>query len=101
MTLLHDVDNAPPGRASGRPAAAEQLAALIRDRTAVVGVIGFGHVGLPLALSFAEGGFRALGFDIDRIKVDTLSRGESPIQYVEPARVRAALDAGKLAATVD
>jgi UDP-N-acetyl-D-glucosamine dehydrogenase len=101
MDLLRDVDAAAPGRASGRPAAAESLAALIRGRAAVVGVIGFGHVGLPLAISFAEGGFRVLGFDIDRAKVEVLSRGESPIRYLDAARVRALLDTQKLAVTAD
>ena len=47
--------------------------ARIEDRTALVGIIGLGYVGLPLALTFAEKGFRVLGFDVDPKKVDALN----------------------------
>src|SRR5438105_15817295 len=73
----------------------------IAARTAVVGVIGQGYVGLPLALVFGEAGFQVLGFDIDPAKVAALSRGESFIQHIGSDRIRAAVAGGKYAATTD
>jgi UDP-N-acetyl-D-glucosamine dehydrogenase len=73
----------------------------IASRDAVVGVIGQGYVGLPLALVFHEGGFRVLGFDVDPAKVASLSRGESFIQHIGSERVTAAIDSGKYAVTAD
>ena len=61
----------------------------VTSRSAVVGVIGQGYVGLPLALVFAEAGFRAIGFDIDPRKVETLRRGQSYIKHVGSERVAA------------
>jgi UDP-N-acetyl-D-glucosamine dehydrogenase len=73
----------------------------IRARTAVVGIIGQGYVGLPLALVFHQAGFRVLGFDIDPAKVAALSRGQSFIQHIGSERVAAAVASGKYAATSD
>src|SRR5262245_12062568 len=58
-------------------------------RSAVVGVFGLGYVGLPLALRFAEAGFRTIGFDIDGGKVEALNQGRSYIKTVRAERVRA------------
>jgi UDP-N-acetyl-D-glucosamine dehydrogenase len=63
-----------------------KLRAAIGRRTAVVGVIGLGYVGLPVAWAFAAAGYRVLGFDIDHAKVDRLNRGESYIGHI-PADV--------------
>ena len=54
----------------------------IRTKTATVGIIGLGYVGLPLARAFANNGFRVLGFDIDTRKVDALNAGRSYIQQI-------------------
>jgi len=62
--------------------AAEQLLAKIESKQAVVGIIGLGYVGLPLAEAFAAGGFQVLGFDIDARKVERLARGESYIGHI-------------------
>src|SRR5660398_156052 len=59
----------------------------IEDRTAVVGVIGQGYVGLPLGLVFVNAGFRVLGFDVDSEKVARLERGDSYIRHIGPERV--------------
>jgi UDP-N-acetyl-D-glucosamine dehydrogenase len=60
----------------------------IENREAVVGVIGLGYVGLPLAIAFAEAGFRVMGIDLDQKKVDALNRGESYIEDI-PSEVLA------------
>lgn len=73
----------------------------VGDRSAVVGVVGLGYVGLPLALRFVEAGFRVVGFDVDRRKVEELSAGRSYIDYIGPERIAAAVRAGTLSATVN
>lgn len=59
----------------------------IRSGTAVVGIIGLGYVGLPLAAKFSRR-FRVLGFDIDSGKVATLNRGESYIGHIPADQIR-------------
>ncbi|MBI5068802.1 MAG: nucleotide sugar dehydrogenase [Deltaproteobacteria bacterium] len=73
----------------------------VADRSAVVGVIGQGYVGLPLALVFQEAGFRVIGFDLDPAKIAAISRGESYIKHIGPERVAAAVKTGKYTATTD
>ena len=58
------------------------LEAKLREKSATVGVIGLGYVGLPLARAFATAGFRVLGFDLDTAKVQKLNRGESYIKQI-------------------
>lgn len=70
-------------------------------RTAVVGVVGLGYVGLPLVLAYARSGFTALGFDIDERKPEALLKGESYIKHIPGSQVEAARAAGKLDATTD
>ncbi len=73
----------------------------IHSRTARVGIIGQGYVGLPLALVFREAGLAVIGFDIDARKVDALRRGDSYIKHIGPERVAAAVASGKFEATTD
>jgi len=73
----------------------------IASRATMVGVIGQGYVGLPLALVFHQAGFRVLGFDIDPVKVAALSRGESIIQHIGSERVATAIASGKYNVTAD
>ncbi len=80
---------------------AELLRGRIDSGTARVGVVGLGYVGLPLSLAFAERGFEVLGFDVDPVKVEALSRGESYIAHLDGGRVREAVEAGRLKATGD
>lgn len=77
-----------------------QLFAELANRTAVIGIFGLGYVGLPLALRFSEVGFRVLGFDIDRAKIDALNSGQSYIGHIESAAVTRARKSG-LEATGD
>jgi UDP-N-acetyl-D-glucosamine dehydrogenase len=58
------------------------LEAAIREKTARVGVIGLGYVGLPLVRAFLTAGYRTLGFDVDQAKVDRLLAGESYISHI-------------------
>ena len=55
-----------------------------------VAIVGAGYVGVPLALTFADKGFRVLGFDVDAEKVAALNRGECYIRHVDSVRVRQA-----------
>ena len=65
------------------------------------GVIGLGYVGLPLVVAFARAGVPAVGFDVDAERTGAIRRGESYIADVAAADVKAAVDAGVLAATTD
>ena len=77
------------------------LAARIADRTAVVGVIGMGYVGLPLGLAIHGAGYKVVGFDLDIDKVDRLNAGASYIRHIPSERISAAVSGGKFEATVD
>jgi UDP-N-acetyl-D-glucosamine dehydrogenase len=72
----------------------EDLLQRIERRSATVGIIGMGYVGLPLALVFHEAGFPVVGFDVDPSKIDALHRGESYIRHIGPDRVAAAFGVG-------
>ena len=66
----------------------QALESRICDRRSVVGIIGLGYVGLPLARGFSAQRFRVLGFDVDRKKIDSLARGESYIGHIDAATIR-------------
>src|SRR5262249_8699605 len=63
-------------------------------RQAVIGIIGLGYVGIPLALRFSSAGFRVLGFDIDADRVRTLNAGKSPIAHIPAGEVAGMVKAG-------
>ena len=73
----------------------------IRARSARVGVIGLGYVGLPLAVEFAHTGFDVTGFDVDSAKTDQINAGRSYIPDVGEADLAACVRAGTLRATTD
>ncbi|HXY42405.1 MAG TPA: nucleotide sugar dehydrogenase [Vicinamibacteria bacterium] len=77
------------------------LSQAIADRSARVGVIGLGYVGLPLALLFEEAGFSVTGFDVDPAKTEALARGESYIRHIGKERVAQAFSRGRIEATSD
>jgi UDP-N-acetyl-D-glucosamine dehydrogenase len=80
---------------------ADQLHQKLTSRTAHVGVIGLGYVGLPLAIELARAGFRTTGVDLDARKVAAINAGESYIQDVPTADVARYTHAGLLSATAD
>jgi UDP-N-acetyl-D-glucosamine dehydrogenase len=73
----------------------------IKERTACVGVVGLGYVGLPLAVEFAKAGFRVIGYDVSERVVTQLNEGVSHIQDVSSSDVAQQIEAGKLEATTD
>jgi UDP-N-acetyl-D-glucosamine dehydrogenase len=80
---------------------AEALQDKIKARTARVGVVGLGYVGLPLAVEFARAGFQVTGIDIDESKIAALNRGESYVQDVPTATLKRHVESGKFDATTD
>jgi len=86
-----------PARATARKALEEK----IRSKTARVGVIGLGYVGLPLAVEFAKAGFSVTGIDIQESKVARLNGGESYVQDVSNHALGPLVDSGRFRATTD
>jgi UDP-N-acetyl-D-glucosamine dehydrogenase len=80
---------------------ADELFSRIEERTARVAIVGLGYVGLPLAETFAWGGYPVLGFDIDADKVAKLNRGESYIGHICTERVGELIGSGRFEATSD
>jgi len=70
-----------------------------QNKTAVIGILGLGYVGLPLMLRYAEAGYKVLGIDIDQEKVDALMKGESYIEHITAADIQASLEHGFEATT--
>lgn len=73
----------------------------INNKTATVGIIGMGYVGLPLALEFAEKGFLTIGFDIDEKKIPLLNSGSSYINHIKSEKIKKVVDSKKFFATTD
>lgn len=59
----------------------------ITKKSAVIGIYGLGYIGLPLAIRFANAGFKVIGFDIDSFKVKKLMAGESYINYIKSSEI--------------
>lgn len=75
--------------------------ALIAAQRAVVGVVGLGYVGLPLAMLFVRQGYRLLGFDIDADKVAALRAGNSYLSHISDAEIDAVQRSGLFDVTTD
>jgi len=73
----------------------------IETRTARVGIIGLGYVGLPLAAEFADAGFQVTGIELNRQKADAVNSGASYVADVADDRLAALVRNGKLSATTD
>jgi len=79
----------------------ETLIKKFQDKTAKIGILGMGYVGMPLAVAFAEAGFNVLGIDPDQRKADTFNKNISYIQDVPTETVVRLKQAGKLNMTTD
>src|SRR2546426_11321367 len=101
MNDAHDSRVAGDTTVSDEPVDVDALIARFRDRSAKIGVIGLGYVGLPLVRTIAERGFSVLGFDLDPAKVDRLNAGESYIRHIRAESIAALRRSGRLAATSD
>jgi UDP-N-acetyl-D-glucosamine dehydrogenase len=80
---------------------ASDLHSLIENKTALIGIIGLGYVGMPLAMAAIESGFRTLGFDINAERVAQINRGESFIARISNERLQRAREGGRFSATDD
>jgi UDP-N-acetyl-D-glucosamine dehydrogenase len=79
----------------------QALKGKIEAKTARVGIVGLGYVGLPLAVEFAKAGFRVTGIDLQQSRVDRLMQGESYVQDVPSSEVAQLVSAGRFDATTD
>jgi len=79
----------------------EQLMGRIESKEAVVGIIGLGYVGLPLAREFLKAGFKVKGFDIDQGKVGQINAGKSYIKHIASDFIAEHARSGALEATAD
>jgi UDP-N-acetyl-D-glucosamine dehydrogenase len=80
---------------------ADVLAEKIKNRTARVGIVGLGYVGLPLAVEFAKAGFSVTGIDVQDGKVRAINAGDSYVQDVPTQEIGRLVEEGKLRATTD
>ncbi|GAB6107668.1 nucleotide sugar dehydrogenase [Fusibacter bizertensis] len=79
----------------------ELLLNRIKDRTAVVAVIGLGYVGLPLAVEKAKAGYKTIGFDVQKEKIDMVNKGKNYIGDVVDSELETIVKNGFLSATAD
>lgn len=77
----------------------EQLLNKIKNKTAILGVIGLGYVGLPLAVAKASAGYETIGFDIQKKKVQWVNKGNNYISDIEDSDLKKVVKSGKLKAT--
>ncbi|MCP4662790.1 MAG: nucleotide sugar dehydrogenase [bacterium] len=93
------IDQSTDAKTTDGDPARRALVERLERRDFRIGVIGLGYVGLPLALAFAESGFRVLGFDVDPALVAALSSGASPLEHITAVRVERAVTARTLEAS--
>jgi UDP-N-acetyl-D-glucosamine dehydrogenase len=82
-------------------ALADALRQRLAERTARIGIIGLGYVGLPLAVAFGEAGFEVVGFDVDAAKVERLNGGASYIRHIPSQSIGKLVKQGRFRATAD
>jgi len=79
----------------------ERLKKAIETRTAKIGIIGMGYVGLPLVIRFGSRGFSVFGFDIDSKKVASLKKGKSYIDHIPSEKIKTLVDCDRFFPTDD
>lgn len=79
----------------------QQLVEKIQKKTASIGVIGLGYVGLPLALAFSSSSYQVVGFDIDEEKVQCIKNGKSYIKHIKDEQIKLFVDDGFFNTTTD
>jgi len=72
----------------------DQLISKLRSKNAIIGIFGLGYVGLPLMIRYAAIGYKVIGFDIDKVKVDNLNAGKSYIKHISSANIELARQHG-------
>lgn len=77
----------------------QQLLDRLNDRSASIGIVGLGYVGLPLVLRYAEVGYKVVGFDIDQSKIDCIAQGKSYIEHIPGSAISQAVERGFEATT--
>ena len=76
-----------------------QLGQRIANKEAIIGVVGLGYVGMPIALEFAKKGFQVRGVDVSARKIEALSRGENFIEDLEDEEVADVVSRGLFSAS--
>ncbi|WP_281413380.1 nucleotide sugar dehydrogenase [Microvirga sp.] len=66
----------------------------LNNKTAVIGIVGLGYVGLPLSLRYSEVGYKVIGFDIDQDKIDALNKGQTYIEHIPSEKIAKAIKCG-------
>lgn len=77
----------------------QQLINKLNEKSAIIGIVGLGYVGIPLAIRYAEAGYKVLGFDIDPEKIERISNGKTYIKHLPDEMIQSAVDAGFEATT--
>lgn len=72
----------------------QELVTRLENKTALIGIVGLGYVGLPLMLRYIQVGYRVLGIDIDQIKVDALNNGQTYIEHIPSSMIADATSKG-------
>ena len=73
----------------------------IKNKSAIVGIIGMGYVGLPLALTFSAKKFNVLGFDLDEKKISLLNKGRGYLKHISDNKIKQVVNSGYLKTTSD
>jgi UDP-N-acetyl-D-glucosamine dehydrogenase len=81
--------------------AAQRFIERVNDRSVVIGIVGLGYVGIPLALAALRKGIKVIGFDIDQKRVDDLNAGRSAIKHIPMDLIIEGAKSGKFIATTD
>ena len=79
----------------------DKLIKKLEEKTAVIGVLGLGYVGLPLAVEKAKAGYKVIGFDVQEEKIEKVNKGENYIGDVLPAELEELTKSNQLLATSD